>query len=129
MLQILKQENKHSYLKKLHELGLDPEKICISEAIDGNMVTGFGIYELAADRIIIHSIEPLADLLLFDGIARSVMFLAVLKGIEKAEYRGDTVKNAKLCGFISDEKPYLKPISSVFNGCKECRQSKGDVTK
>lgn len=123
MLQILKQENKQGYLTKLAELGLEPEKINISEAVDGGKVTGFGIYVFADDSIVINCIEPQNDLVLFDGIARSVMFLAVLKGIEKAEYRGNTCKNAKLLKFITDEKPYLEPISSVFNGCQGCRHN------
>lgn len=126
MLQILKQENKQGYLAKLSELGLDSEKVSISEAVDGENVTGFGIYELTSDSIVIHCIEPLSDLVLFDGIARSVMFLAVLKGIEKAEYRGNTRKNAALLRFITDEKPYLEPISSVFNGCEGCRHNKNN---
>jgi len=124
MLQILKQENKQGYLTKLAELGLDPEKVSVSEAIDGGNVIGFGIYELTSDSIMIHCIEPQNDLVLFDGIARSVMFLAVLKGIEKAEYRYDTRKNAALLKFITDEKPYLEPISSIFNGCEGCRHNK-----
>lgn len=124
MLQILKQENKQGYSQRLTELGLDPEKISISEATDGGNVTGFGIYEFSGDSIVIHCIEPQNDLVLFDGIARSVMFLAVLKGIEKAEYRGDTRKNAALLKFISDEKPYIQPISSIFNGCEGCRHNK-----
>ena len=124
MLQILKQENKQGYSQKLSELGLDPEKISISEATEGDKVTGFGIYEVSDDSIVIHCIEPQDNLVLFDGIARSVMFLAVLKGIEKAEYRGDTRKNAVLLRFITDEKPYLEPISSVFNGCEGCRHNK-----
>lgn len=126
MLQILKQENKQGYLAKLAELGLAPENVSISEAIDGENVTGFGIYELTSDSIVIHGIEPENDLVLFDGIARSVMFLAVLKGIEKAEYRGNTRKNAALLKFITDEKPYLEPISSIFNGCEGCRHNKNN---
>lgn len=124
MLQILKQENKQGYSDKLAELGLDLEKICISESIDGENVTGFGIYEFSDDSIVIHHIEPLDDLVLFDGIARSVMFLAVLKGIEKAEYRGNTLKNAEMCRFITAENNCLEPISSIFNGCEGCRHNK-----
>lgn len=124
MLQILKQENKESYLDIISDLGISPSEAQISEAKDGDTVTGYGIYQFLTDKIVIHIISPENDLVLFDGIARSVMFLAVLKGIERAEFSEAVQKNARLLKFVKNSEAALEPISTIFNGCENCRHAK-----
>lgn len=123
MLEIIKQDNKESYLEIIADLGLSPESVSVSEAKDGQTVTGYGIYEFFDDRIVIHKISPESDLVLFDGIARSVMFLSVLKGIECAEFGELTLKNARLLRYIKESQNILEPISTIFNGCENCRHA------
>lgn len=123
MLQILKQDNKESYLEIISDLGISPSSAQISEAKDGEAVNGYGIYEFLGDRLVIHKISPEGDLVLFDGIARSIMFLAVLKGIERAEFGEQTAEKARLLRFISGQDTALEPISAIFSGCENCRHA------
>lgn len=124
MLEILKQDNKESYKDIIAELNIPLSAAQVSEAMDNGNVTGYGIYEFSENSILIHKIAPENDLLLFDGIARSVMFLAVLKGIERAEFGESLIKNARLLKYINMDSTVLEPISSIFNGCEHCRHNK-----
>lgn len=125
MLQIVKQENKSpKYIEKIKSLGMEPNDVSVSESIDSGVVTGYALYSILGDCVKIYYIEAKSktgenDLLLFDGIARSVLFLAVLKGVEKAEFSSCIAADAKMLG-LSDENGTLKPISAVFNKCKGC---------
>lgn len=107
-------------------LDIEPEKACVSESRDSGRINGFGIYEMTADSVILHKISPENDLVLFDGIARSIMFLAVLKGIEKAVFKASTMDNAGKLRFVKDESGVLEPISEIFNGCDDCRHNKNN---
>ena len=88
MLQIVKQENKSpKYIEKIKSLGMEPNDVSVSESIDSGVVIGYALYSILSDCVKIYYIEAKSktgenDLLLFDGIARSVLFLAVLKGVE-----------------------------------------------
>lgn len=123
MLEIIKQDNKEGYLEIIDGMGLSQGSVRVSEAKDGETVTGYGIYEFLDDRIVIHKISPESDLVLFDGIARSIMFLAVLKGIECAEFGETTLKNARLLRYIKESETALEPISTIFNGCENCKHA------
>ena len=122
MLQILKREDKSPYLAEIAELGLSGNEIAVSEAVDGDLVLGYALYKISPEAIEIYKISPQNDLLLFDGIARSILFLAVLKGVERAEFKLSDLTEAKKLGF-ADENGVLEDISSVFSGCKGCKHN------
>ena len=84
MLQILRQEEKDNYIDLIRSLGIDPDTALISEAVDSGKVTGYAVYTLTPEEISVYCVEPEADLVLWDGIARSILFSAVLKGVETA---------------------------------------------
>lgn len=124
MLQILKQEDKTGYLEIISGLGLSERQAQISEAVDGENVTGFAVYEFLKDSIRIHMLSPDSDIVLLDGIIRSVLFLAVLKGIEKAEFLNDTFMPAVSLKILKSGERTLMPISEIFGGCKDCAANK-----
>ncbi len=122
MLQILKKDGVKGYEKILNDLGLGDD-VMISEAVDGEKVKGFGIYKITPECIFIYMISDGGDLMLADGILRSILFLAALKGIEKAEFLCGSDTYPKRLGMIKDGA-VLEPISEVFGGCEDCKTNK-----
>ncbi len=124
MLQIVKQENKDNYIDIIRGLGIDPESAQVSESLDSGKVTGYAVYEFSGDSVVIHDIEAGGDLMLFDGIARSVLFLAALKGncgkaVERAVFGEQPRQIANKLG-LAGENGVLEPISDIFNKCESC---------
>ena len=121
MLQIIKKDGVKGYEKLLDDLGIinDPD-IKISEAVDGDKVNGFGIYKITPEKIYIYSLSAGEDIMLADGILRSVLFLAALRGVERAEFLNNTEEYSKKLGMIK-EGFVLEPISDIFGGCENCK--------
>lgn len=122
MLQILKKDGNDGYEQLLNELGLTGnQNVRISEAVNGDEVNGFGIYELNPDAMIIYKISDSGDLMLADGVLRSILFLAALKGVEKAVFENGSDGLARRLGMIK-EGNVLEPISDIFGGCEGCNR-------
>lgn len=126
MLQIIKQENADKYAEVLSSLGLTAEEAQISEAVDNEQVSGYAVYSFSGGEILIHKIVPDGDLMLFDGIARSALFLAALKGIEQARFLNDAAPIAEKIKLTSEANGVLYPISNVFNACEHCKNKGQD---
>lgn len=121
MLQIIKKDGVEGYEKILEKLDLSGNtEISISEAVDGEKVDGYGIYELRPDCITIYMISDNGDLMLADGIIRSILFLAALKGVEKAVFEKGSEKAPNRLGILKDGT-VLEPISDIFGGCEGCK--------
>lgn len=54
----------------------------ITEALDRGETIGFIAYAYEAERTVVYDYDDGGDLMLCDGLVRSVMFKSVLKGIE-----------------------------------------------
>lgn len=123
MLQILKRKDVKGYEAELSELGLDPFFTDISEAVDNDAVTGYAIYVLTPEALFIHKVEANGDTVLYDGIVRSILFLAALKGVEKAVFSDSERNDASALGFISFDSNVLDPISRVLGSCSGCERN------
>lgn len=122
MLQILKKDGTDGYERVLGELELSANpNISISEAVDGGNVNGYCIYELRPDGITVYMISDGGDLMLADGILRSVLFLAAFKGVEKAVFEKGSEKVPNRLGILKDGN-VLEPISDIFGGCEGCKR-------
>ena len=120
MLQIIKKDGTEGYEKSLDKLDLTGNsEISISEAVDGEKVDGYGIYELRPDCITVYMISDNGDLMLADGILRSILFLAAFKGVEKAVFEKGSEKVPNRLGILIDGT-VLEPISDIFGGCEGC---------
>ena len=121
MLQIIKKDGNEGYENILSELKLDGNSnVRISEAVNDDKVNGFGVYELRPDALVIYKIVDGGDLMLADGILRSILFLAAVKGVEKAVLERGSEDIAKKLGILKDGN-ILEPISDVFGGCEGCK--------
>ena len=121
MLQIIKKDGVDGYESIIRDLGADPDNVSVSEAVDGENVNGYGIYNIAPDAMTVYKISYGDDLMLADGILRSVLFLAALKGVEKALLLNGSEALAKKLGMIK-EGNILEPISDIFGGCESCKK-------
>lgn len=120
MLQIIKRKDVKGYEAFISELGFDPFFAEISEAVENDAVTGYAIYNLTPEALFIHKVEANGDTVLYDGIVRSILFLAALKGVERAVFDECERLNASALGFISFDSNILDPISKVLGSCSGC---------
>ncbi len=119
MLSILKRKDAEGYLHILEKFGLSPIDTDISESIENGIVSGYAIYRLTPDGLFIYDVKA-NDLTIYDGIVRSVLFLATLKGVEKAKLLLDDKLDAITLGFITIDNDVIEPISNVLGGCSGC---------
>ena len=122
MLQIVKREDNTGYENILSGLGISGiSDIKISEAVSGNSVDGYVIYKIGNDSVTLYDVNANDDLMLFDGLVRSALFLAAMQGIEKAFFDlADRTDLLKL-RFISADSNVLEPISEMLSGCEHCK--------
>ncbi len=124
MLQIIKKDGVDGYEDVLKSLGLsEADGVSISEAVNGDLIDGYGIYRLEPEQITVYKISDGGDLMLSDGIIRSILFLAAMKGVEKAVFELGSDEPAKKLRLIK-EGNILEPISDIFGGCESCKSSK-----
>lgn len=122
MLQIVKKEDNSGYGSILCDLGLSCNKaIMISEAVSGESVDGYIIYEFDGDAVKIYDANSNFDIMLLDGLVRSSLFLAAMSGIEKAVFETKDKADFISLGFITDSSNVLEPISEKLSSCSGCK--------
>lgn len=99
--------------------------IHITEAFDGNTVTGFIAYSYESDKTVIHDYDDGGDLYLCDGLVRSVLFKSCLKGIDTAVFQlNDESKYINLVKlrFVQNDSRTLDNLDDFMNNCKKCKE-------
>lgn len=122
MLKIQKREDVKGYEKIISSFNLDLYTTQISEAVNGDTVDGYIIYSFGINELIIYDYNSNNDLYLTDGLVRSILFIAALKGIETARFECKDKSELIRLKFISEESNVLYPISSKFGGCEGCKK-------
>ncbi|MBO5383891.1 MAG: hypothetical protein J6A30_06285 [Ruminococcus sp.] len=98
----------------------------ITEALDKGEVTGFIAYAYENDRTVVYDYDDGGDLMLCDGLVRSVIFKSCLKGIETAEFRlmdKERYDNLRKLRFIPENSNIAENIDSFMNGCQNCKNN------
>ena len=126
MLEILQTKNKENYRKKITELGLDFDKTFVVDAADGGSSIGYGIYHFGLDEeynptVEVDFVQDNSDILLFDGIIRSILFLAMMKGIDKARFNLFQSDSLLKLGFVQNNYKCLDSITKFMSKCKSCK--------
>ena len=101
-------------------------KLHITEALDGGNVLGFIAYSYEGDKTVVYDYDDGGDLMLCDGLVRSVMFKSCLKGISKCEFLfDDENKLGQLIKlrFITENSRVAENIDSFMNGCENCKHN------
>lgn len=122
MLQILQAKSFKPYQDIISSLGVEDEVFSIVEAVDNGEVTGFAIYHFSNDSVILDYCTSSGDLYLYDGLVRSVLFLAVNNGIEKAVFNIEDRNEIEVLGFVQKCHNLLSDLSGFLNNCKSCKK-------
>lgn len=126
MLRILQTRNIEKYDDIIEKLGISDEIVSVAEATEEDKVTGFGVYYFDADKKeVVIRYAQYTDLMLADGIYRSILFLAMMRGIDKAQF---VLNDEKLiCDVkklrLADENGIAQSISELLDGCKNCKNA------
>ncbi len=122
MLQIVKREDNSGYEAILSSLGInDTSKVKISEAVNNGGIDGYVIYEFVNDSVFIYDANAFGDIMIFDGLIRSALFLAAMSGIEKAVFELNDKSDLIKLKFINNNSNVLEPISEKLGGCEHCK--------
>ncbi|MCC8192619.1 MAG: hypothetical protein LIO41_06260 [Ruminococcus sp.] len=120
MLEIKVAEDREKYFEELSKFGLDEDLTLVVESYDKGEVNGYGFYHLEGDSVSIDYIESYQDLILFDGIVRSILFKAMLSGIDKAAFSDVQLGKFQMLGFVQNNYKTLDSIGDFLSKCKSC---------
>ena len=120
MLEIQEKLTPDGY-EELIKRAADPS-LHITEALDKNDVIGYIAYSYKPDVTVIYDYDDGGDLMLCDGLIRSVLFKTCLKGIEKVELKCSDEKCVPLerLRFVPEGVRVIEKPDSFMNGCKNC---------
>lgn len=126
MLEILQAKNKEKYRDKITQLNLDFDTSFAVEAADEGNSLGYGIYHFDIDDdynplVEIDYIYDNSDILLLDGIIRSILFLAMMRQVDKAKFSLTQTDEIAKLGFVQNNYNYLDSIAKFMSKCKSCK--------
>lgn len=129
MLKILEQTNHEPYRALLDTI-CSQYPLYLTEAMDGEQVTGYIVYAYEPDAVAVHAVDDGGDLMLCDGLVRSVLFKGLLRGLNKGVFRlQDTAMLDKMrtLRFVNNGQNTLENIAEIMDNCKSCRESRGNT--
>lgn len=123
MLEIQEKHSTEGY-EKLVEAHSDVVMLHITEALDKGEAIGFIAYSYEGEKTVVYDLDPHGDLMLCDGLVRSVLFKSCLKGISKCEFLLDDesrYEQLRKLGFLKGDSIIAEDIDSFMNGCESCK--------
>ena len=99
----------------------------ITEALDRGEVIGFIAYSYGTEKTLVYDYDDGGDMMLCDGLVRSVMLKSVLKGIKHMLFdipddgKYDSLRKLR---FISGDSRQCADLESFMNGCQSCKNKK-----
>lgn len=122
MLEIRENFSAEGYEEIIRTAG--QRSVHITEAFEKNEKTGFIAYCYDTDKTSVLAIDDGGDLMLCDGLVRSVMFKSTLKGINCLVFElvgEDGYKNLERLKFLTDNSRICGDIDRFMNGCANCK--------
>lgn len=120
MLEILKCEDANEIKETFSKAGFEySDNSGMLLAKNKGEVLGYSLYCLSSERITVLKIEPVNDIMLFDGILRSTLHIAAERSIIDAFYC-DTFNAEQILeqlGFVKDKEQNTLDIDLLFGGC------------
>ena len=124
MLEIKETENTEKY----PEIAERAEKdvLHITEALDRGNVIGFIAYsyDYMHERTVVYDYDDSGDIMLCDGLVRSVMLKSVMKNIDSIIFdipdteKYDSLRKLK---FLSGQDRQCNDLNSFMNACEHCK--------
>ena len=99
----------------------------ITEALDRGEVIGFIAYSYGTDRTVVYDYDDCGDMMLCDGLVRSVMLKSVLKGINHMLFElpdNSKFETLKKLRFVVGDSRQCVDLDSFMNGCEHCKNKK-----
>lgn len=123
MLEIQEKFSVEGY-EELAERANDPD-LHITEALDKGEVIGYIAYSYRTESTVIYDYDDGGELMLCDGLVRSVLFKTCLKGIGRVEIECPEEKLLPLerLRFIPHGSRLIEDPDSFMNGCQNCKHS------
>lgn len=125
MLKILEQQNTAPYQHILDTIRTE-YKLWLTEAMDGDKVTGYIIYAYEPEQVAVHAVDDGGDLMLCDGLVRSVLFKGLLRGLNKGVFRvtdASMMDKMRKLRFVKNDEIVLENIEEIMDNCKSCKES------
>ncbi len=125
MLEIHEIPDISKYNLILEGLPADKSKLRVVEAFGrAKMVTGFAVFSYEEDCVNIYRCEYGDDIDLCDGILRSILFKASMKGIDtgKCMAQADGENLFTKMHYTKGNETMIQSIASLMNGCKRCKE-------
>ena len=98
----------------------------ITEALDRGEVIGYIAYSYGTDRTVVYGLDDGGDLMLCDGLVRSVMLKSVIKGIKHMLFELDDscFDKLKKLRFVKGDSRQCSDLDSFMNGCHSCKNNR-----
>ncbi len=125
MLKILEQPNTAPYQEIFDGIRTD-YPLYLTEAMDGDKVTGYIVYAYEPEQVAVHALDDGGDLMLCDGLVRSVLFKGLLRGLNKGVFRvtdASMMEKIRTLRFVKSDKIVLENIAEIMDNCKSCKES------
>lgn len=122
MLEILQAKDFTPYYPLIEKLNIDDDIISVVEAMDNGKIIGYGIYHYNNDFVEINYIESNNDLYLYDGIVRSILFIAYNNGVDKAVFQLDDTSVIEKLKFVDTGEKCINNIDNILSNCKSCKK-------
>ena len=126
MLTILEQKDLSRYAQLLAGQDMPAGMLHVSELTEPDGVKGFILYAYEAAQVVILALDDGGDLNYCDGLVRSVLFKAELRGIEQALFcleDAAMLERLRTLRFIQNDEKVLNPIADIMESCKNCRDN------
>lgn len=123
MLEIIECKDLDKYKFLIGNISSDLQ-IHITEANDKDNVIGYVAYAYGKECVYIYDFDDNDDIMLCDGLIRSVLLKASIKSIEEASFEINDekkLKNLRTLRFIPTDGIKLNFISDFMNNCKKCK--------
>ncbi|MBP5578365.1 MAG: hypothetical protein J6X56_02625 [Ruminococcus sp.] len=98
----------------------------ITEALDKGEVIGYIAYSYGTDRTVVYGLDDGGDIMLCDGLVRSVMLKSVMKGIKRMLFELDDscFDKLKKLRFVKGDSRQCGDLDSFMNGCQSCKNNR-----
>ncbi len=125
MLKIVEQTDLTPYQALLDRIQTK-NRLYLTEALENGQVTGHIVYAYEPEQAVIYDVEDGGDLYLCDGLVRSVLFKAELRGLEKAYFaltEETAMEKMRKLRFVQNDENILPDIREIMENCKKCKKS------
>ena len=99
----------------------------ITEAFDKESVIGYIAYSYGTERTVVYGLDDGGDIMLCDGLVRSVMLKSVMKGIKRMLFELDDdscFERLRSLRFVSADSRQCSDLDSFMNGCQSCKNKR-----